>query len=191
MPAAPPPQHDPDTLRALRRLDRIAEAGMDLLEDLSREAKTGDLDLLARVHAYDRLSRALRLTILLDLRLKKDGLAAVRTPDAQRRTPAEDSDAEPPESLTDFDPPERLDRERPEFDRGDGFERMTLDQALTTIQHGLGLAAPIDLTAENDDEIVPDVSRVLARACGPRPRPTRLSAAFDAQVRALKPKRPP
>ena len=184
--ATNPPAHDVATATALDRLERLAEVGMVLVEALGAEVHAPGRDLLRIANAFARASRSVRLTIMLRVRLAREGLAGVAAADAARvaarvARPAAEAQTESDLPLERDPGPERLDRER-----GESLADLTLDETLGVIGEGLGLASPIDLTAENDDDAVPAVAAVLARSAG-APR-----GAFSTQLRTLLPTtRPP
>ena len=190
MPATNPPAHDDATARAIDRLDRLADVGMVLVEALGAEVHAPGRDLLRIANAFARASRSVRLTIMLRARVAREGLAGVAAADAALRAarvgrPAAKVEAEsdPPLEIE----PVETGRERPDRERGESLGDLTLDETLGVIGEGLGLAAPIDLTAENDDDAIPAVAAMFAQAAAaPRRMPRRsFGAVFDSQVRTL------
>jgi len=87
---AEPSPEMPPTGRQLQRLDRLAGAGMELVEALVAQAKgsgprvvEGDLGL-----AYSRVSRAVRLAVLLHHQLSQGAVDPVTTAEEAARTAA-------------------------------------------------------------------------------------------------------
>ena len=188
--ATDPPAHDAATARALERLEGLADAGMVLVRALAAEVHAPGRDLLRIANAFARASRSVRLTIMLRARVAREGLAGVAAADAALRAarvgrPAAKVEAEsdPPLEIE----PVETGRERPDRERGESLGDLTLDETLGVIGEGLGLAAPIDLTAENDDDAIPAVAAMFAQAAAaPRRMPRRsFGAVFDSQVRTL------
>ena len=165
---------------------------MVLVEALGAEVHAPGRDLPRITQAFARATRSVRLTLMLRARLAREGLAGVAAADAALRAARVGRPAAKVE--TESDPP--LEREpgeerpeRPDRERGESLGDLTLDETLSVIGEGLGLTAPIDLTAENDDDAVPGVAAMLARSTAPHRRTHRspFVAAFEAQVRTLLP----
>ena len=174
---------------------------MVMAEALSAEVRTPGRDLAGLANVFARVARSVRLTIMLAARLAHEGLAGAAAADAARlaaravsRSRAE-SDPEIESLLERAERPEgaeRPDRERLDRERGEAL--LTLDETLSVIGEGLGFAVPIDLTAQNDDDAVPDLAALLGRraASGGQSPHGSFAAVFDTQVRTLLAKtRPP
>ncbi len=84
--------------RQLAMLDRLAEAGLEAALAIERQAKEAgpDVDLNRISMAYDRVSRAVRMTIALQSKLVED-VKAREAAAAEKRAEAEDDDAWPDE----------------------------------------------------------------------------------------------
>ena len=171
---------------------------MVMAEALSAEVQTPGRDLAGLANVFVRVARSVRLTIMLSARLAHEGLAGAAAADAARLAArAVSRSRADAESQIEIEP--LLEREeRPEgAERGDrerGEALLTLDETLSVVGEGLGLTAPIDLTAQNDDEPVPNLAALLGRraASGGRSPHGSFAAVFDTQVRTLLAKtRPP
>ena len=159
---------------------------MVLVEALGAEVHAPGRDLARITQAFARATRSVRLTLMLRARLAREGLAGVAAADAALRAarigrPAAkvETESDPP---LEIELPERDRAERRDRERGESLGDLTLEETLSVIGEGLGLTAPIDLTAENDDD-VPQVAAIVART---RPVQRRsFGAVFDSQVRTL------
>ncbi len=128
---------DPErAARLMAAVDGLIEVGMELVRALHRDVTEGRLAALKAAAAFERLSRAVRLTIMLTQRLE----AGIDIP-VQAGAAADASTSDAASAGLETEPPETFEREGGE--RGEYRERGDLDESAWLTRPIPALAARI------------------------------------------------